>query len=246
MKKYPIIDVTNTIQGEGTRAGSRAVFLRLGGCNMWSGRPQDRGKGAGACAMWCDTEFFNGRTLMTAEEIVAALNEQWPGEGKRWVVLTGGEPLLTIDQELVRALRDAGWSLALETNGSIATPSDDFDHVCVSPKLTKEGTYDFDSLKVTDATEYKVVLPGIAAGRGWSQEMLEELKAKTKADHYYLQPQDVTDPTNVEISFLKNGRTTATSESRYKRHLADTVQMMFVLDDGWQLSLQTQKYIDMP
>ncbi len=134
-----IKEVFCTLQGEGVRAGTKAVFVRFTGCNLWDGMPLHRDKGEGSCAKWCDTDFFKGK-VMSTEDLLAAMHDAW-GEGDvhddRWVVLTGGEPCLQIDKELMEALQSEDWSVAIETNGTVANEvvSENADWICIAPKL---------------------------------------------------------------------------------------------------------------
>jgi 7-carboxy-7-deazaguanine synthase (Cx14CxxC type) len=133
---YSVKEIFLTLQGEGGQAGRPAVFCRFAGCNLWSGREQDR---AGAVCTFCDTDFVGmdgpgGGRFATADALAAAVEAAWTGGADdRLVVLTGGEPLLQLDAALVDALHARGFSLALETNGTIAAPGG-VDWICVSPK----------------------------------------------------------------------------------------------------------------
>lgn len=131
---YAVKEIFLTLQGEGMQAGRRAVFLRFSGCNLWSGREKDR---AGAQCTFCDTDFVGtdgvhgGR--YDAPSLARKVSELW-GEGEeRLVVITGGEPLLQLDEALIGALHDLGFEVAVETNGTIAAPPG-LDWICVSPK----------------------------------------------------------------------------------------------------------------
>jgi 7-carboxy-7-deazaguanine synthase len=133
---YAVKECFLTLQGEGTQAGSRAVFLRFAGCNLWSGREQDR---AGAQCNFCDTDFVGtdgqgGGKFRSADELAACVAELWgEGEEYRLVVITGGEPMLQLDELLIEALHARGFRVAVETNGTLpAAPG--LDWICVSPK----------------------------------------------------------------------------------------------------------------
>lgn len=133
---YSVKEMFLTLQGEGVNSGRRAVFVRFAGCNLWSGREQDR---ASAICRFCDTDFVGtdgagGGKFAGADALVAAVEDFW-GDGRedRFVVLTGGEPMLQIDDALMAALHDAGFIVAMESNGTIAAhPA--IDWVCISPK----------------------------------------------------------------------------------------------------------------
>lgn len=133
---YAVKEIFLTLQGEGGQAGRAAVFCRFAGCNLWSGREEDR---ADAACNFCDTDFVGmdgpgGGRFATAAALADAVLAAWRGgAGDRLVVLTGGEPLLQVDAALVDALHDRGFSIALETNGSLPCPPG-IDWICVSPK----------------------------------------------------------------------------------------------------------------
>jgi len=133
---YAVKEMFLTLQGEGVNAGRRAVFVRFAGCNLWSGREQDRST---AVCRFCDTDFvgtdgLGGGKFADAMALADAVIGFWgPGQGDRFVVLTGGEPMLQVDDALVDALHGAGFRIAIETNGTLAVHPG-IDWVCVSPK----------------------------------------------------------------------------------------------------------------
>jgi 7-carboxy-7-deazaguanine synthase (Cx14CxxC type) len=133
---YAVKEMFLTLQGEGVNAGRRAVFVRFAGCNLWSGREQDR---ATAVCRFCDTDFVGtdgagGGKFSDAAELAAAVAAHWgQGRDERFVVLTGGEPMLQVDDALVTALHAAGFVIAIESNGTIAAHPG-IDWVCISPK----------------------------------------------------------------------------------------------------------------
>jgi 7-carboxy-7-deazaguanine synthase len=137
---YAVKEIFLTLQGEGGQAGRPAVFCRFAGCNLWSGREEDR---ATAVCTFCDTDFVGldgegGGRFADAQALAAAVEAAWTGGADdRLVVLTGGEPLLQVDNALIAALHGRGFSLALETNGTIAAPPG-VDWICVSPKADTE------------------------------------------------------------------------------------------------------------
>ena len=137
---YAVKEIFLTLQGEGGQAGRPAVFCRFAGCNLWSGREVDR---AEAVCKFCDTDFVGmdgpgGGRFASADALADAVQAEWQGgPDDRLVVLTGGEPLLQLDAELIAALHARGFSLALETNGTIAAPAG-VDWICVSPKADAE------------------------------------------------------------------------------------------------------------
>lgn len=132
---YAVKEIFYTLQGEGLRAGRPAVFCRFAGCNLWSGREEDRER---ATCRFCDTDFVGTDGVLGGRYEAQALAEQiaalWPaGQAHRYVVLTGGEPLLQVDEPLLKALHAQGFEIALETNGSLPVPAG-VDWICVSPK----------------------------------------------------------------------------------------------------------------
>ncbi|MDB5494004.1 MAG: hypothetical protein JWP86_1341 [Phenylobacterium sp.] len=151
---YAVKEIFLTLQGEGGQAGRAAVFCRFAGCNLWSGREQDR---ASAVCSFCDTDFVGmdgpgGGRFATAEALAAAVERTWRGgAGDRLVVLTGGEPLLQLDDELIAELHARGFALALETNGTLPAPAG-VDWICVSPKADA-------AVVQTSGQELKLVYP---------------------------------------------------------------------------------------
>jgi 7-carboxy-7-deazaguanine synthase len=135
---YAVKEIFYTLQGEGAQAGRAAVFCRFAGCNLWSGRELDR---ATAICQFCDTDFLGvdgtgGGKFESAESLAAAVEQSWPQDasaGKRFVVCTGGEPLLQLDPKLIDALHTRNFEIAVETNGTVQAPAG-VDWLCVSPK----------------------------------------------------------------------------------------------------------------
>lgn len=154
---YTVKELFPTLQGEGAHAGRAAVFCRFAGCNLWSGREEDR---ATAVCQFCDTDFVGsdgagGGKFETATLLADTIEEVWnstsAGPQQRYVVFTGGEPLLQLDTALIDALHAKGFAVAIETNGTIKVPKG-VDWVCVSPKAGSE-------LIVLQADEMKLVIP---------------------------------------------------------------------------------------
>lgn len=139
---YTVREIFRTIQGEGARLGTPAVFVRFSGCNLWSGREQDR---ATAACMFCDTDFIGGEKFGTAKQLVDRVEAL--GGGISWVVLTGGEPGLQVDEQLISTLTDRRYNIAIETNGTVALP-DGLDWICVSPKTASLAQDHGDELKL--------------------------------------------------------------------------------------------------
>lgn len=173
---YAVKEIYYTLQGEGAQAGRPAVFLRFAGCNLWSGREEDR---AGAVCRFCDTDFVGtdgpgGGRFPGADALADAVAAQWPGGGAPYVVCTGGEPLLQLDAALIAALHARGFAVAVETNGTIAAPQG-LDWICVSPKAGAP-------LAQTFGDELKLVFPQAGA----EPERFETLDFT----HFLLQPMD--------------------------------------------------------
>lgn len=138
---YSVKEIFYTLQGEGLRAGRPAVFCRFAGCNLWSGREADRSQ---AVCQFCDTDFVGtngtlGGKYLAAETLVERIASQWPvGQAHRYVVLTGGEPLLQVDEALINALHNQDFEVAVETNGTIAAPAGSTGSVS-APRLVQSG-----------------------------------------------------------------------------------------------------------
>jgi len=213
---YTVKELFPTLQGEGAHTGRAAVFCRFTGCNLWSGREEDR---SSAVCQFCDTDFVGsdgdgGGKFETAQDLADAIEQAWlstqAGPQQRYVVFTGGEPLLQLDKELIDAIHHKGFELAIETNGTLKVPTG-VDCVCVSPKAGAD-------LVVLQADEIKLVIPQSG------HQNLENLLARfEKMDyrHRYLQPMDgaqLAENTQLAIQLCQ------------KRPL-------------WRLSMQTHKII---
>ena len=176
---YAVKEIFYTLQGEGAQTGRAAVFCRFAGCNLWSGREADR---ATAVCQFCDTEFVGvdgpgGGRFDSAEDLAVAVESKWPANsasGRRFVVCTGGEPLLQLDAALIDALHGKGFEIAVETNGTIAAPAG-VDWLCVSPKAGA-------TLIQTSGDELKLVFPQAGA----DPAAFETLSFQ----HFFLQPMD--------------------------------------------------------
>ncbi len=181
---YAVKEIFLTLQGEGGQAGRAAVFCRFAGCNLWSGREQDR---ADAVCSFCDTDFVgmdgvNGGRFETARALAAAVLAQWAGPPTdRLVVCTGGEPLLQLDPPLIDALHAAGFSIAVETNGTIAAP-EGIDWICVSPKADAP-------LAQKTGQELKLVYPQIGVdparfeGLGFERFFLQPMDSPARTEN---------------------------------------------------------------
>ena len=213
---YSIKEVYYTLQGEGAHAGRPAVFLRFTGCNLWTGREEDRHK---AVCQFCDTNFIGtdgprGGVYATAREIAEAVDACWPKNddgswvGKKLVVCTGGEPLLQLDTAIVEALHELDFTVAIETNGT-KLPPDGVDWVCVSPKANAP-------LVLTRGDELKLVYPQVSADPARF--------ASLEFDRFFLQPMD--GPSQYENTQLA------------AQYCLEHPQ--------WELSLQTHKLIGLP
>ncbi|MGB4559662.1 MAG: 7-carboxy-7-deazaguanine synthase, partial [Burkholderiaceae bacterium] len=178
---YSVKEIFYTLQGEGAQSGRAAVFCRFAGCNLWSGREQDR---ATAVCNFCDTDFVGtdgsgGGKFDSADALAQAVAQAWLAQGRsnRLVVLTGGEPLLQVDAALTAALHARGFSIAVETNGTVAA-APGLDWICVSPKADTE-------LLIQRGNELKLVFPQV----GVDPARFEALAF----DHFFLQPMDGPD-----------------------------------------------------
>jgi 7-carboxy-7-deazaguanine synthase len=176
---YAVKEIFYTLQGEGTHTGRPAVFCRFAGCNLWSGREQDRAK---ADCQFCDTDFVGvdgegGGKFTSADDLAGACALVAGPSAARFVVLTGGEPMLQVDEALIDALHARGFEIAIETNGTLPVPRA-IDWICVSPKA---GT----DLKQRSGDELKLVYP--------QAELDPETVAGLAFTHRYLQPMDGPD-----------------------------------------------------
>ena len=177
---YTVKEVFYTLQGEGAQTGRPAVFCRFTGCNLWSGREQDR---AASVCRFCDTDFVgfdgqNGGKFSSAEALAAHISSFWPNLtlGKPYVVFTGGEPALQLDEQLIDAMHSAGFEIAIETNGTLELPQG-IDWICVSPKGTAK-------VVVTEGNELKLVYPQA------EPEAAPEQFKSLNFEHFYLQALD--------------------------------------------------------
>ena len=173
---YAVKECFYTLQGEGAQAGRPAVFLRFAGCNLWSGREQDR---ATAVCNFCDTDFVGtdgegGGKFATPEALAEWVASRWPGGGRPYVVCTGGEPLLQLDEAAIDALHAKGFEVAVETNGTQPAPAG-LDWICVSPKADAP-------VVLTRGHELKLVYPQPLA--------MPERFVDLDFEHFFLQPMD--------------------------------------------------------
>ncbi len=218
---YAVKELFFTLQGEGAQAGRAAVFCRFAGCNLWTGREEDR---ATAVCRFCDTDFVGtdghgGGRFDTAEGLAGAAAALWPAPssaaGQPYVVCTGGEPLLQLDSALIEAFHFAGFEVAVETNGTLAPPPG-LDWVCVSPKAGAE-------LVLKEGDELKLVFPQ----EGAEPERYEALAF----EHFFLQPLDP----------LARGGTAAEAQT----HVEAAVRYCLG-HPRWRISLQTHKLLGLP
>lgn len=177
MASYKIKELFYTLQGEGAQAGKPAIFCRFTGCNLWSGREEDRSK---AVCQFCDTDFIgtdgeNGGKY-SAQELAQKALSLWPNNDtkNRFIVCTGGEPLLQLDKPLIDAFHQHGFKIAIETNGTILAP-EGIDWICVSPKSNAEVIQ-------TTGHELKLVYP--------QHDAMPQQFEHLKFEHFYLQPMD--------------------------------------------------------
>ena len=216
---YSVKEIFPTLQGEGAHAGRAAIFCRFTGCNLWSGREEDRST---AICQFCDTDFIGvdgigGGKFTTANALANAIEVAWQttaaGPHYRYVVFTGGEPLLQLDAALIEALHAKQFEIAVETNGTLPVPAG-IDWVCVSPKAGME-------LVVKQADEIKLAIPQ----NGHTQlELLLKRFEGMDYRHRFLQPID---------GLERDSNTSFAVQLCQKRPL-------------WRLSLQTHKYMGMP
>jgi 7-carboxy-7-deazaguanine synthase len=175
---YSIKEIFYTLQGEGAHAGRPAVFCRFSGCNLWSGRESDR---SSAVCQFCDTDFVGtngelGGKYADSVSLAQRINSLWPASypASKYVVFTGGEPLLQLDAHLLQSMHEAGFEIAIETNGTLPVPAG-VDWVCVSPKVGA-------TLVVEKGSELKVVVPQ-------NNQLLTDYQSLA-FDHFFVQPMD--------------------------------------------------------
>ncbi|AZY49347.1 7-carboxy-7-deazaguanine synthase [Bordetella avium] len=174
---YSAKEIFKTLQGEGAQAGRAAVFCRFSGCNLWSGRESDR---AAAACTFCDTDFVGsdgegGGKFRDAQALADTIARTWgPDRAGRYVVFTGGEPLLQLDEALIDAVHAQGFTIAIETNGTLPVPAG-VDWICVSPKGRAPVVQ-------TRGQELKLVFPQVEAP--------PEAFAGLDFEHFFLQPLD--------------------------------------------------------
>jgi 7-carboxy-7-deazaguanine synthase (Cx14CxxC type) len=221
---YAVKEIFFTLQGEGAQSGRAAVFLRFAGCNLWSGRAEDRGLGRGGCSAWCDTDFVGtdgtgGGRFTDAAAVADAVVGAWPhridaapasgaGAVTPLVVCTGGEPLLQLDEPLVDALHARGFAIAVETNGTQKAPRG-IDWLCVSPKAGAP-------LVLSAGDELKLVHPQ----DGLQPDDFAHLGFR----HFFLQPRDGADV----------------------GHHTRLVVEYCLQHPQWRVSLQTHKLLQIP
>lgn len=172
---YTVKEIFYTLQGEGAQTGRAAVFCRFSGCNLWSGREEDRAR---AVCQFCDTDFFgvgpDGGKFASAQALADAVDRSWRGQERKYVVCTGGEPLLQLDEAAITALHDRGFEVAVETNGTQPAPRS-LDWICVSPKAGAP-------LVQTSGSELKLVFP--------QDKAMPDAFEGLAFDHFFLQPMD--------------------------------------------------------
>jgi 7-carboxy-7-deazaguanine synthase len=219
---YTVKEIFYTLQGEGAQAGRAAVFCRFSGCNLWSGREEDRSR---AVCQFCDTDFVgtgpDGGRFSSASELADAIDRSWAGRaddlvqagfrasaagaGRKYVVCTGGEPLLQLDDSLVDALHERGFEVAVETNGTKPAPAS-LDWICVSPKAGAPFVQ-------TSGNELKLVYP--------QEQAPPERFERLDFEHFFLQPMD--------------GAETALNTERAIEYC--------LAHPRWRLSIQTHKLV---
>ena len=217
---YSVKEIYLTVQGEGVQTGMPAVFLRFAGCNLWSGL--ESGRSAAVCK-FCDTDFVGtdgpgGGKFKTPSDLVAALEKHWPkGRANKWIVATGGEPLLQLDAPLIGALHDAGFKIAVESNGTVAAP-DDIDWLCISPKAGA-------TVIQTSGHELKLVYPQPSA--------MPETFDHIQASHRYIQPM-----ADASLDYIATDAHQGLSQTNTQKATNYCLK-----HPQWKLSLQTHKML---
>ena len=196
---YTVKEIFPTLQGEGAHSGRAAIFCRFSGCNLWNGRSEDRNN---AICKFCDTDFvgvngINGGKFENALTLVAVIEKLWksmtPSEARKYVVFTGGEPLLQLDTNLIKLLHKSGFEVAIETSGTLPVPKG-VDWVCVSPKIGSE-------LIVKQADEIKFVVPQGDTASQFDTELLLKKFENMNFKNFFIQPKDdINKSTNTEFA----------------------------------------------
>jgi 7-carboxy-7-deazaguanine synthase len=212
---YSVKEMFYTLQGEGFHSGRPAVFCRFTGCNLWSGREQDR---ASAICSFCDTDFIgtngqNGGKFKTAKALATQIREFWPDESKGFVVFTGGEPGLQLDDELLEAMHHLNIECAVESNGTVPLPKA-LDWVCISPKGAS-------TVVIEECDELKLVFPQ----EGAPPERFDSINSKYR----YLSPKN--DWTQTTLFPAQHPATKACID-------------YCLAHPAWSLSLQSHKIIN--
>lgn len=223
-KQYRVKEIFYTLQGEGAQAGRPAVFCRFSKCNLWNGK--ESGRESAQC-QFCDTDFVGTDGHLggkySAEQLVDQIRSQWPDmqQGKPYVVCTGGEPAIQLDETLVSALQKAGFEVAIETNGTLPLP-DNIDWVCLSPKANAE-------VVISECDELKLVFPQSLA----TPEQFQDFPAQ----HYYLQPM-----ADLPSDLLASDRLNSALEGLSPMTTKATIDYCLA-HPQWKLSIQSHKVI---
>ena len=254
--KYLVRSIRDGIVSEGAMSGRKAVEIVFGGCNYWDGDPSHRRRGTSACAVWCDTDFDSCCSkAMTAFEIADACDKLWLDRIDRvhkvtpglddFVLLTGGEPLMFADLELVEAIKDSGFQLMMETNGSIRPEKgvlEAMSYISVRPKLEIfRGDLKVPDLNVLKANELVITLPGAIGGKGWTDEQLYQVEMEGEWGTLFVVPMDPTDPRTIEVTHMRGG---------YERHDELNVAVQRCLDwvsenSKWHICIQLHKVLNL-
>jgi len=227
---FTIKEIFATLQGEGSRSGTPAIFVRFAGCNLWSGQDHLREKGKGHCALWCDTDFFRGDKY-EGSELLNRLNRLTSKWQDKMVVFTGGEPCLQLKKPeavgLIERLLNTGWVVAIETNGTISAEECQVlnilndhpnGHITVSPKplMDKSKRHSIEHIKLRFGTDLKIIIPTVLP--------LNEFQ-ELNFEHFFFQPMDLQDGTSGLSS------------------VEETIE--FCITYGWRLSCQTHKFLNL-
>lgn len=228
-KTYKVKELFYTLQGEGSHAGRPAVFCRFSKCNLWNGREESR---AASICNFCDTDF-NGTDgqnggVYTATQLVDQISALWPTELpskdhniKPYIVCTGGEPLLQLDEYLIDHFKTAGFEVAVETNGTLALPHG-IDWVCLSPKGTS-------TVVIDQCDELKLVYP--------QPDALPERFETLNATHFYLQPM-------ADYKVIASDTSDSTAGHNLDQSNTQKALAYCMSHPRWKLSLQTHKWLD--
>jgi organic radical activating enzyme len=249
--QYVVRQIEDGFIGDGAMAGTRVARIVFGGCNYWDGTIDGRRRGGAACAKWCDEDFNSTcsksmRAGEIADEVSKLLGEICEAHRPQWIQLSGGEPLMFVDEELIGELMDYGFKLFLETNCSLALSSDilrPIEYISARPKLEygKDQQLRVPSLGISAANELVIALPGSIDGKGWSDEQLHQIEMDGDWDACYVIPMDPTDQRSVLVTHLRGGYERPDELDSAVKRCLDWVRK----NPSWKIGVQLNKVLNL-